>query len=343
MSGFARVCKTTTPYLVQKLRPGKKPMVLTVWAGAVAALCAAGLYGQTAAPDSQVPPTQKLSAPAEKLEFDVASIRPNKSGGPPHSNFPINSGTMYDPTQGIFSSTNRPLIDYISFAYKVTDSQRQDLMLQLPAWAVSDGFDILAKSENHDPTKDQMRLMMQSLLQDRFKLVVHTESRRVSVFALVLAKPGIIGPQLKPHPAEQSCTTVDPAAPDPTSAPLTKLLGVWPTGCGGINRERLAQTPGVVRIGGRNLSMESFAGSMSGLGNLGRPVMDQTGLTGNFDFVLEFAPETTTGENAGNSPADRGGPAFVEALKEQLGLKLDAQKAAADFIHVDHVERPSAN
>ena len=319
--------------------------LLAVGLGAITVPMAIGLYAQTVAPDSQRPPTQHLSAPAERLEFDVASIRPNKSAEQPHSNFSISSGTMYGPTQGIFSSTNRPLVDYIVFAYKMTDSQRQDLMSQLPAWALSDGFDILAKSENHDPTKDQMRVMMQSLLADRFKLRVHTESRRVSVFALVLAKPGSVGLQLKPHPAEAPCSAVDPAVPppDPSSAPLAKLLGVWPTGCGGINREKLAQTPGVVRIGGRNLSMESFAGSMSGLGNLGRPVMDQTGLIGNFDFVLEFAPETTTGENSGNSPADRGGPAFVEALKEQLGLKLDAQKAAAAFIHVDHVERPTAN
>jgi uncharacterized protein (TIGR03435 family) len=89
--------------------------------------------------------------------------------------------------------------------------------------------------------------------------------------------------------------------------------------------------------------MESLANSMSGLGNLNRPVVDQTGLTGNFDFVLEFAPESATGENAASSLSDRGGPTFVEALKEQLGIKLDSQKGALDYIHIDHVERPSEN
>lgn len=331
------LCKITTPPRL-KLWLGRKPLPLTLELGAVAMLSAVGLYGQAVVRGSDATALPRRSAPAERLEFDVASIRPNQSGGPPHSNFPINSGTMYDQTQGIFSSTNRPLIDYISFAYKMTDSQRQDLMQQLPAWALSDGFDILAKSENHDPTKDQMRLMMQSLLADRFKLAVHTETRRVSIFALVLAKPGTVGPQLKSHPAEKSCAAPDPAAPAPDapSAPLAMLVGVWPTGCGGINRERSALSPGVIRAGGRNLSMESFASSMTGLGNLDRPVMDQTGLTGNFDFVLEFAPENTTGENTG-------GPAFVEALKEQLGLKLGSHKAAADYIHIDHVERPTAN
>jgi uncharacterized protein (TIGR03435 family) len=252
---------------------------------------------------------------------------------------------MYGPTGGIFSSTNRPLIDYIVFAYKMTASERQDLMPQLPTWAVSDGFDIQAKSENHDPTKDQMRLMMQSLLADRFKLAVHTETRRVSVFALVLAKPGMIGPQLKPHPADQSCSTADAAvpAPDPTSVPLIKLLGVWPMSCGGVNRARSTLLPGLTRAGGRNLSMQSLGDSMTQLGNLNRPVVDQTGLTGNFDFVLEFAPEIASRENSGSSQPDPGGEAFEEAVKKQLGLKLDSQKAMAGYMRVDHVERPTAN
>ncbi|HET6206507.1 MAG TPA: TIGR03435 family protein, partial [Terracidiphilus sp.] len=184
-----------------KLGPGRKLLLL-----AVAIPMPVGLYGQTAATNSQGPPTQRVFSPTERLEFDVASIKQSKSGASPYSNFSISFGTMYGPTGGIFSSTNRPLIDYIVFAYKMTPSQREDLMSQLPAWAVSDGFDIQAKSENHDPTKDQMRLMMQSLLADRFKLAVHTETRRVSISALVLVKPGITGPQLKPHVAEQSCS-----------------------------------------------------------------------------------------------------------------------------------------
>lgn len=311
-------------------------------------LAAQSVPGQS--PDGQATPaqespTQRLSAQTERLEFDVASIRQNKSGAAPYSNFSISSGTMYGPTGGIFSSTNRPLVDYIVFAYKMTSSQRQDLISQLPTWALSEGFDIQAKSENHDPTKDQMRLMMQSLLADRFKLVVHTETRRVSVFALVLVKPGMSGPQLKPHPVDKSCPAADPTvlALDPTSAPLTKLVGAWPMSCGGVNRDRSTVSPGLIRAGARNVSMESLANSMNALGNLNRPVVDQTGLTGNFDFVLEFAPEIAIGENPGNSQSDPGGPTFGEALKEQLGLKLDSQKGTVDYIHIDHVERPTAN
>lgn len=266
----------------------------------------------------QGPPTQRLSATTERLEFEVASIRQNKSDAQPYANFSIGPGTMYNPTGG---------------------------MLSTPAWALSDGFDIHAKSENHDPTKDQMRLMMQSLLADRFKLVVHTDTRQVPVFALVLAKPGVIGAQLKPHPADKPCSTADPTvpAPDPSSAPLTKLLGAWPRGCGGVNRAKSSVSLGLIRTGARNVSMEFLAGSMNGIGNLNRPVLDQTGLTGNFDFVLEFAPEIAVGENPGNSQPDPEGPMFEEALKKQLGLKLDPQKGTVDYIHVDHVEHPTDN
>lgn len=315
-------------------------LLLAVGLGVVGVPATAGLYGQSASPDSQGPPTHGLSAPTERLQFDVASIRRDNSDAPASSNFSISSGTMYGPTGGIFSSINRPLIDYIVFAYKLTNSQRETLVSELPRWAVSEGFDIRAKSENHDPTKDQMRLMMQSLLADRFKLVVHTETRQVPVLALVLAKPGMIGAQLKPRAADQSCSTADPA-PDPTSAPLTKLLGAWPMVCGGVNRERSAVAPGLVRVGGRNVGMDFLANSMTAVGNLGRPVLDRTGLTGNFDFVLEFAPETAMGENAANS--DPGGPMFAEALKKQLGLRLEPQKGTVSFIHVDHVERPTDN
>ena len=339
MSGFAHVCK------VMRLWLGSKPSLPTLGWCAVAVPAALGLYGQTTAPDSQTQATRRLSAPTNTLEFDVASIRQNKSGATPYSNFPINSGTMYSATQGIFSSINRPLVDYIVFAYKITDSQLQDLKSQLPTWALSDGFDIQARSENHDPSKDEMRLMVQSLLADRFKLRIHTETRQVSIFALVLAKRGIIGPQLKSNMVANSCSTADSAVPvpDATSAPVTKLVGVWPTSCGGVNRADVALSPGVIRVGGRNVSMEYIANSITGLGALNRPVMDETRLPGNFDFVLEFAPEITAGADPGNPQPDSGGPSFLEALEKQLGLKLIPQKAAAAFIRVEHVEPPTAN
>jgi uncharacterized protein (TIGR03435 family) len=80
------------------------------------------------------------------------------------------------------------------------------------------------------------------------------------------------------------------------------------------------------------------------MGNLGRPVIDLTGLTGNFDMVIEWVPEANAPNPAGSDfQPDPSGPTFPEALKEQLGIKLDSQKGAADFLVVDHIEHPTGN
>jgi uncharacterized protein (TIGR03435 family) len=130
-----------------------------------------------------------------QLAFEVASIKPNKSDAPPHSNFPLNAGSMYTANGGLFSATNFPLVTYIFFAYNIVGNQAHFLAPQLPGWVMSERFDIQARAAG-DPTKDQMRLMVRTLLADRFKLAVHTEMREAHVFAFVLAKPGKTGPQL---------------------------------------------------------------------------------------------------------------------------------------------------
>jgi hypothetical protein len=119
-----------------------------------------------------------------KMEFDVASVKQNKSGLPPsgshpHSNVPLYPGSAYSPNGGLFSATNEPVGFYISFAYKLDYLQLQFVVLGLPAWANSDRFDIEARAQGN-PTKDQMRVMIQSLLADRFKLVAHYETRQKS-------------------------------------------------------------------------------------------------------------------------------------------------------------------
>jgi uncharacterized protein (TIGR03435 family) len=101
---------------------------------------------------------------------------------------PLGPGDVYPPNGGVFSGTNVPLISYIYFAYKVTGSQFQLLLPHLPKWVLTDRFDIEARA-NGNPTKDQMRMMMQSLLADRFKLSMHYETQELPAFALVLANP----------------------------------------------------------------------------------------------------------------------------------------------------------
>ena len=98
-------------------------------------------------------------------------------------------------------------------------------------------------------------------------------------------------------------------------------------------------------MGGYNVTMESVANALGGVGNiLDRPVVDQTGLKGTYDFKVEFAPEQADPAEAGAAvQSEPGGPSFAEALKKQLGLKLVLQKTPIDIVVIDHLERPSEN
>ncbi len=113
------------------------------------------------------------------------------SRNPPYSNFPLGPGDVYIRNGGLFSATGFPLETYIFFAYKVNGNQAQFLDAQLPEWAKTEPFDIQARAEGN-PSKDQMRMMMRSLLQERCKLAARYEQREAPVFAfaLVKSKPG---------------------------------------------------------------------------------------------------------------------------------------------------------
>jgi uncharacterized protein (TIGR03435 family) len=282
----------------------------------------------------------KSPAPA-KLEFDVASVRQNKSNDKPQSNVSLTQGKTYSPNGGIFSATNQSLFTYILFAYKVGLNESWDQWKRLPEWARTESFDIQAKTEDLNPSKDQMRVMMQSLLEDRFKLAVHRETREASVFAMVLARPGKLGPQLRPHPADLPCLTGSAAGPSfnasAASAPVAALLGVWPEECG-EGKDRWATRGVRMQAGARDVSMEEIAGWLSAEGDTDLPIVDRTGLSGDFDLVFEFAPE-----HGPSASADSSVPTFQDALKDQLGLKLEKQKGPATFFVIDHVEQPSEN
>ena len=134
--------------------------------------------------------------------FEIASVKQNKSGSEvSNMNVPIGPGDIYPPNGGLFSGTNMPLVSYVYFAYKLSGTQFQFLLPQLSkssSWVTNDRFDIQARADGN-PTKDQMRLMVQALLADRFKLAIHYETRELPVFALVLSKSGKTGPKLRPH------------------------------------------------------------------------------------------------------------------------------------------------
>lgn len=308
---------------------------------------------------------QGASAPAA-LSFDVASVRPSKPGSPSHNNVPLDAGNVYaaispddarSAAGGLFIATHQPLWRYITFAYKLSGTQELALRFNFfsgapksgaPFWvtgsfdAPPEFFDISARAPA-DTSIDQMRLMMQSLLAERFHLTVHYLSADAPVFALVLNKSGIPGPKLQPHPAADACTAISPGSSSPSTARpavSASAIGNLPPVCGVIAHVP-ASTPGQ-HYGGRAVTLPLLATSiptMTGLAATPRPVVDETGLTGLYDFTLSWTQDLTGDESSvGDNIA-----AFHEALKTQLGLRLKSSHSPIRFLIVDHVERPSEN
>ncbi len=201
--------------------------------------------------------------------------------------------------------------------------RERPLLPRLPEWVDRDLFIIEARAEGN-PTKDQMRLMMQSLLADRFRLRVHFETKELPVFALALVKPGTLGPKLLPHEQEPPC----PASYTPSSAPPSggsPPKEVFPPNC---NTQEARARNGVIEVGGRNSTMPSLANLIDVLGSrageVDKPVVDRTGLAGAFDYTIVYTP----GENGSPGPPDPNAPPpdpqgtpFLDAVRQQLGLK----------------------
>jgi len=297
-------------------------------------------------PRSQTPGTAgsageaiRAVAAGTKLEFDVASVKINKSDGMPSENIPLGPGAAYAPNGGNFIATNTPLIVYILFAYNMAPGSAQAMEKQVPSWVMTEKYDITAKTDKHDATKDEMRMMMRALLAERFKLAVHSETEQVPVFALTLAKRGTLGPKLMAYPSSEPCEPLGEKA-----LPTDTVAGGFPAICGGIVGLPNS-TPGMTTLGARNVPIEQLAGWLAGFGNLGRPVQDQTGLTGTYDFLLEYALERrlAPADAANASAPDTVGPGLEQALKQQLGLKLESKKGDVEVWVVDHVERPTQN
>ncbi len=280
-----------------------------------------GLAGQSTQSPSL---SEHQAAAATRMSFDVASIRQSKPATP-----------FSERLENSRFTANETLFGYIEFGYNLMPSRQQmDAMLaHLPKWVSTDKFEIQAVAEGN-PTKDQMRLMLRSLLADRFQLQVHIVTAQAAVLALILDKPGVTGPQLRPHSDGQPCD-VHPASPTPA-------VGVYPPAC-----EQLIAIPaanGAILVAARDVNIEKIASFISSLGLLTRPVVDQTGLGGRFDFMIEFTPERKGPPPPQDvQPDDFQVTTLQEALNEQLGLSLKATNAPLDTLVVDHAERPSEN
>jgi uncharacterized protein (TIGR03435 family) len=226
-----------------------------------------------------------------------------------------------------------PLKELIMIAYAVKDFQ----ILGGPAWTGSDFYEVIAKAEDPNANLDQIRVMLQSLLADRFQLTLRHETRDMPIYELYPAKSGLKLEPSKPG----SCDPFDPDAPRPRldpehPAPRPNICGgFWTSVASGGADFRW-------RIEGLWIKMPTLIDRLSH--ETRRIVVDKTGFTDRFDFRLDFAPDPSTlpGPFAAAHP-DLPGPSVFAALQQQLGLRLESAKGSVDVFIIDHVERPSAN
>ena len=254
--------------------------------------------------------------------FEVASIKQDKSTAAPHSNIPMGPGNGRITNGGLFSVTNFPLVALIGFAYQLTGSQIRDLQSRLPKWTAGESFDIAARSSASGLTKDQLRLMMQSLLVQRFKMASHYETRNTPVLALVSNKRNKLGPQLRLHRDDLPCLNWSQNDTGST-VESDAVQGGFPAVCGELLQLPSGPVPGRYRFGGRNMTSVLLVSSLNAIADVERPIIDQTGLTGTFDFTVEF-----TLQIGPSAQSDDTGPSFRESLRDQLGLTLIAETRA---------------
>ncbi len=225
-------------------------------------------------------------------------------------------------------TASAPLRVLMLAAYHVQDFQ----IVGGPEWVKWDAYAVDARASGN-PGHAQMMLMLQSLLEDRFQLRVHRESRAMPVYALVPARGGL----KLPPPRDGSCVEEEPPPPGPGDpAP--------PPRCGGM--DVLAEAGGWHMRGGK-VPMTEFVRKLSEI--LGRAVTDQTGFSGVFDVNLEFRRDDTTDfatraglAPPGAIPAETASPSIFSAVR-QLGLRLESTKGPVEVLVIDRVERPSAN
>jgi uncharacterized protein (TIGR03435 family) len=256
--------------------------------------------------------------PSAEPQFEVAAIRRNVDASPA-KNIGIAPG-------GRVIVKNLPVRFMIRFAYNVQDFQ----ISGGPSWMNTDAYDINAKAPEIAGLQ-QIRPLLQTLLEDRFKLVVHHETKEVLTYELLPSKSG-----LKVTPSKDGSCVV----PDPNNLP--KPGEPLPHFCGNIGmRANLIEAYAV--------PMDRFVATLSTV--LGRAVIDKTGIKRDVDIHLEFTPDEINGgpafgptDPAATPPvADLSRPSIFVAVQEQLGLKLETKKAPGDLLVVNQLERPSEN
>jgi len=273
-----------------------------------------------------------------KAEFDVVSVKPSP---PPdgHGYSVYCNGGPGSKDPGLYNCVNMSLSNLVTNAYKVAYYQ-----LSGPDWMANTRFEIHARLPE-GATKEQLPLMLQKMLADRFQLTVHHETRDLQKYDLVVAKNGPKFQEAAPPPPPKEDAGADPPRP-PAPHPLKLAADGYPDlAKGGFG---MAIMNGRARLVNPQMTMQMLASQVSG--QLASPVTDATGLTGKYDISLfwvsssGFAGARPAGPDGSAAPEEEAGPTLMQALQNQLGLRLESKKGPVDFIVVDHLEKtPSEN
>jgi uncharacterized protein (TIGR03435 family) len=248
----------------------------------VKSICLASLLSIVLAPPSGVQTVRTI---------EVASVKPSSSK---------NTDSNLDSTPGRLTATNITVMELIRLAYTVKDYQIQ----RAPEWLDSERYDIAAKvSGGNSKNLEEERAVARELLEGRFQLATHRETKQVGVYFLLVAKSGS---KLTPHN-------------DGTGSGSRKSCG---------------------HLIGTRLTADTIATVLSR--QLEREVLNRTGLPGKFDFKLEWTPDSGPCPSTADGDAGVL-PSFNAAVQQQLGLRLESGKGPMEVLMIDHVERPSGN
>jgi uncharacterized protein (TIGR03435 family) len=267
--------------------------------------------------------TAQTPTTRDRLTFEVASIKPSPEQPSPMTVRPLHGRLIADASVRLLMRN----------AYNVQPFQ----IVGGPDWNKSDRFAIEAKADAN-ASRAEMFLMLQALLEDRFQLKTHRETRELPVYTLVAARSGL----KLPPPKEGGCVVPGPDAPPDWSEGRMFVPGQGPPSlvkCGSVSVGL-----GIPKMQGGKISMPEFIRALSAV--LGRAVIDKTGFTGLFDVRLDFLPDETTvampppPPDVAASP-ESGSPSILTALQEQLGLRLESTRGPVEVLVIDSVARPT--
>jgi uncharacterized protein (TIGR03435 family) len=283
-------------------------MSIRVWscaAGASLVLLGSSVFGQTSAP-----------------AFEVVSINPRAAGDamlPPAQAPPPNR----------FVRANATLVDLVRYAFGLQEFQVDGG----PAWVRSNRYEVTATASSPPPT-DQMRLLVQRMLHDRFALKTHTETRELNTYALMTARRDRrLGERMRPSSID--CASIIDAGKVvmPTAGGPPPQCFWFIAGMNGVNR---------MRVDG--IRMSRFLTLLEPMAQ--RKITDKTGLDGPYDIDLEYLPDrgpTFGPPPPGTSPPATETPALLTALQDQLGLKLESERGPVEIVVIDSAEPPPPN